>query len=353
VASQKNGIFTNQGLIVLSMQKILIVRFSSIGDIIQCMSVVGGIKHHWPQAELHWVTRSDMAPLLKIDPRIDKIWEYDKKSGFKKLLRLFIALRKQGFTHVYDAHSNIRSNVLWCVFKLTLNNAKWVTRRKDRIKRLLLFSFRINLFPKPFRSFVSFQKPLAKWGITSFNQQFSGWDFPAAVSEKIDKMMVVDRPDKQIALVPSAAWELKRWPVEYWKQLVVLLPQHLFVVLGGPTDHFCAEIAQAAPDRVLNLAGKTTLMESFYVIYKVPYVISGDTGFLHAADLFDKPGQAIIGPTAFGFPSGPKMKTMEVDLPCRPCTKDGNVKCRNKEYQKCLRDLRPEMVKENLRWKLD
>lgn len=326
------------------MSKVLIIRFSSIGDIIQCISVVGGIKHQWPDAELHWVTRSDMASLLKIDPRIDKIWEYDKKSGLSKLLKLFVQLRKQDFTHVYDAHSNIRSTILWWVFKFGFSSSKWVTRRKDRLKRLLLFRFGINLFPKPFRSFVSFQKPLSKWGITSFDNSFKDWKFPESVALKVDDMLKPMNGNDLIALVPSAAWELKRWPVSYWQELVRLLPTHRFVVLGGPTDDFCADIAAVAPDRVVNLAGKTSLMESFYTVYKASYVISGDTGFLHAADLFDKPGQAIIGPTAFGFPSGAKMKIMEVDLPCRPCTKDGNVKCKNTVHKKCLVEVKPSGV---------
>jgi ADP-heptose:LPS heptosyltransferase len=229
------------------MSKVLIVRFSSIGDIIQCMSVVGGIKHQWPDAELHWVTRSDMASLLKIDPRIDEIWEYDKKSGFGKLLKLFVQLRKQGFTHVYDAHSNIRSTILWWVFKLGFSPAKWVTRRKDRLKRLLLFSFGINLFPKPFRSFVSFQKPLNKWGVTLFDSSFNGWRFPEAVVEKVEALLHPSNSTDLIVLVPSAAWELKRWPVSYWQALVGLLPTQRFVVLGGPADVFCADIAAVHP----------------------------------------------------------------------------------------------------------
>jgi ADP-heptose:LPS heptosyltransferase len=326
------------------MKKVLIIRFSSIGDIIQCMSVVGGIKNRWPNAQLHWATRSDMASLLKIDSRIDKIWEYNRKDGFVKFIRFAYLLRKEGYTHVYDAHSNIRSMLTWLVFKLCFASATWITRRKERIKRFLLFQFRLNLFPKPYRSFESFQKPLQKWDVCDFNMDFYGWQFPKEVEEKVVALLEPVNRNGFIALVPSAAWELKRWPVGYWQDLVRLLPSQRFVVIGGPTDDFCADIAAVAADRVVNLAGITTLMESFYVIHQADYVISGDTGFLHAADLFNKPGQAIIGPTAFGFPSGDKMKTMEVDLPCRPCTKDGSVKCRNKVYKKCLMDIDPSRV---------
>lgn len=333
------------------MEKILIVRFSSIGDIIQCMSVSGGIKQRFPDSQLHWVTRSDMASLLRIDSRIDRIWEYDRKTGLTYFIKLAFALRKEGFTHVYDAHSNIRSNILKVVFLATFSRCKWVTRYKNRIKRLMLFQFGVNLFPKPFKAFESFQKPLAKWGIHHFPQLTHNVSFPWAVEDKVDGLLGegLVGSSQWIALVPSAAWELKRWPVGYWQQLVRLLPDHKFVVLGGPADTFCEEIRSVAPDRVLNLAGKTSLLESFYVIYRSPYVVSGDTGFLHAADLFDKPGAAIIGPTAFGFTSGEKMKVMQVDLPCRPCTKDGNVKCKLKEHKKCIMDVRPEWVAEEIK----
>jgi heptosyltransferase-2 len=331
------------------MKKILIIRFSSIGDIIQCMSVTQGIKAKFNEYELHWVTRKDMASLLKIDPDIDKIWEYDKKEGLSGLLRLITMLRKQKYTYIYDAHSNIRSNLIYFLFKITLCQSKWITRHKNRIKRILLFQFGINLLPKPFRSIESFQKPLQKWDVSFINLPHKNWEFPQAVHQKVTALMEKDKhKEKTITLVSSAAWDLKRWPVDYWKQLIELLKNYHFIIIGGPTDSFCEEIRQVATDRIINLAGKTTLLESFSVINLSEFVISGDTGFLHAADLFDKQGIALIGPTAFGFTSGNNMNIMEVPLSCRPCTKDGNVKCKNKEYKKCMMDISPAMVAINV-----
>ena len=336
------------------MKKILIIRLSSIGDIIQCMSVVGGIKKRYPEAELYWIVRKDMASLLRIDPRIDHILEFDRNEGFGGLVKLAFRLRKEKFNLIYDAHSNIRSNILklaLCPFGLcNLTKTVLVTRHKHRLKRLLLFRFGINLMPDPFRAFVSFRKPLGKVGIKDFDTGLNNYTFPVATEEKIKKLLPDKIPQgaKWITLVPSAAWEMKRWPVEYWQKLIGMLPGYHFAVIGGPADTFCEDIRSAAPDRVINLAGKTSLMESFCVIHHSPYVISGDTGFLHAADLFNKPGQAIIGPTAFGFPSGEKMKVMETDLPCRPCTKDGSTECKIKEKRKCLLDITPEMVRDEV-----
>ncbi|MBN2166592.1 MAG: glycosyltransferase family 9 protein [Marinilabiliaceae bacterium] len=340
------------------MEKFLIIRFSSIGDIIQCMSVIDEIKIKYPNSEIHWIARKDMAPLLNIDTRIDKIWEFDRTKGVKGLIKTTLHLKSLNFTHIYDAHSNIRSNIIkliLCPFSLCnlIGKKQLVTRHKKRLKRLLLFKFRINLFPKPFRSFESFTMPLNRFKQTGKTKLIQNnythiYHFPTEITEKVNSylMPVIDK--RWICLVPSAAWELKRWPVDYWQKLVMLLPEYQFVIIGGSTDTFIEEIKQVAQDRVINLAGKTNLLESFYIIHQSPYVISGDTGFLHAADLFNKPGLAIIGPTAFGFPTGEKMKILEVNLPCRPCTKDGSVKCKNKINKQCLIDIKPEYVAKNV-----
>ena len=82
------------------MNKLLVIRFSSIGDILQCMPAIGAFRASFPGAEIHWLTRSDMAPLLTIDPRIDRIWEFDRKDGLSGLLKTAFALRRAGFTDV-------------------------------------------------------------------------------------------------------------------------------------------------------------------------------------------------------------------------------------------------------------
>ena len=97
---------------------------------------------------------------------------------------------------------------------------------------------------------------------------------------------------------------------------------------GGSGRYLLRRNQDRSPERVENLAGKTTLLESCYLIHRSHIVVSADTGFMHAADLFRIPTLALIGPTAFGFPTGPTAEIFETALSCRPCTKDGtgNVK---------------------------
>lgn len=328
--------------------KILIIRFSSIGDVLQCMGTLGGIKKEYPNAEIHWLVRSDIAPILKLDSRITKIWAFEKQKKFKGLWHLAAELPKENYTHVYDAHSNIRSNVVKlriCPFwKRWIGLApKFTLRSKERLKRILLFKLRINLFPKPFRGMVSFQAPLGKWGINDFRNSTASWNFEEETRTKIASL--VPKELKQyICLVPSAAWELKRWPIKYWKALIQNMPEQHFIIIGGPKDDFCQEIAAVAPERTVNLAGKSSLLDSCYVVHQSALTISADTGFIHAADLFGKKGIFLAGPTAFGFPTGKHICILETKMRCRPCTKDGRGKCSQKIYKECLIKLTPEMT---------
>lgn len=333
--------------------KILIIRLSSIGDVLQCMSTVGGICKKFPNAEIHWIVRSDIAHVLMLDPRIHKVWSFDKKTGFKGLWEITKQLRTEKFNYIYDAHSNIRSNIIKLVlcpfWKRWLGIApKFTMRSKERLKRFLLFQFRINRFPRPFRGMTSFQKPLEKWNICDFPLTPPSWNFPKKTVSKIHSL-VGEKCNQSICLVPSAAWEMKRWPVEHWQELVRLLPQQHFIIIGGPTDDFCQDIADVAPQRCVNLAGKASIMDSCYIVHETALTISADTGFIHAADLFGKKGIFLAGPTAFGFPTGQQIKILEKQMPCRPCTKDGRGKCSQQIYKQCLVDITPKTIAEQVK----
>ena len=336
------------------MAKFLIIRFSSIGDIIQCMNVVNGIKNHFPDAEIHWIARKDMGSFLNMDKRIDRDWGFDKKTGLKGLLRMAKELKAEKFDYIYDAHSNIRSNILKAVllppfYSLFPRGPHYTLRSKERWKRFLLFKLGINKFDNPFRGIVSYRKPLAQWGITNFESDYSDWCFPEEYKEHFARTFT----PKTITLVPSANWEMKRWPVSHWQQVIQLMPEYRFIILAGPTDTFCETIKAIAPERVNNLAGQTSLLESCYLVKQSHLVISGDTGFLHAADLFHTPSIALMGPTAFGFPTGKEAEVMEVNLPCRPCTKDGRGKCKQPVWQKCMVDITPQAVAQKAKAILD
>lgn len=329
------------------------IRFSSLGDVTQALSVASRLAQMGHPAEVHWVTRKDMAPLIEGHPFVTKIWKLDRSTGLKGLLQLIAALRRENFSHIYDAHNNTRSHLITMFLRPPLaltrifNPPLYLRKSQKRWKRFLLFRFHINLFEKPFSGQRDLLEPLTQWGLSR--------DLPAPPqifvhppALKIAQKLLAEKnlSSDFIVLAPSAAYPLKRWPLEHFKKLIELLPNEKFVCLGGSQDHFIAELAG---DRAFDFSGRTNLQESAAVISLAKYVVSNDTGLLHISEQLGKKTAALMGPAPFGFPSRRETTTVfELDLVCRPCSKHGQGPCVNPEYQKCLRDIQPESVAQEI-----
>lgn len=312
-------------------EKILIIRFSSFGDIVQSMACVPGLALN---AEIHYLTKNNFAALPSLSPNIKHVYAFDRKLGLWGLIKLAWKLRQKKFSLVYDAHQNPRSKIVRFIISF-LSNTRVVVRKKDRFRRFLFFYLKKrDAIPMPFKGMVSFCKPVK----VVPQKQF--WDFTKQI--KASRLQELNQYADQIVLVPSAAWKMKRWPADHWKELVQMLNRPS-VLLGGPEDIFCQDIA-AMSASCTNLAGKLSLVESCYLISKAKAVISADTGLLHVADLLSIPVIALLGPTAFGHPTFKQSKVVGVELECRPCTKDGRGKCSQAVWQKCMVDITPKMV---------
>ncbi|MGE4131177.1 MAG: glycosyltransferase family 9 protein [Bdellovibrionales bacterium] len=327
--------------------KVLIIRFSSFGDVLQTLSVAGRIGQSWPEAEIHWASRTEFVPLIESHPRISKVWSLNKGAGLAELVRLGSQLRAQGFTHVYDAHNSLRSRILgWQLcgglgWRCWFGRLKFLRRSIFRWRRFLLFRFRINRFPKPFSGQRALLEPLAKWGLP-----IEAPPVPQLFLPSVDLKSRIGR-GPYIALAPSAAFPLKRWPVEKWQELIRSEERHRFVILGGPEDSFLKEL-ELDPMRVVNLAGQLSLMESAVVVSQAQALVSNDTGLMHVAEQVGVPCVALMGPAPFGFPSRPKTKILQKDLTCRPCSKHGQGPCVNPNFQQCLRDITVKEVRQEL-----
>lgn len=312
--------------------KILIIRFSSIGDLTQALSIPSFIKSYVPQAEIHFVTRKDLSSIVENHPAVQKIWTLDRKEGFAGLIKLISELRKENFTHIYDAHNNLRSFFI----RTFVSSQKTLVRPMMRFKRFLLIKFQINLFEKPFSGQRDLIKPLEKWGM-KFN-------LPPTPQLFLNSDVKKQAPPLQnyIALVPSAAYELKRWPIEYWDELIKKNPDKKFVVLAGPDDTFTEKLNNNP--NVINYTGKTDLLQSAAIIEKADITITNDTGLLHFSEQLGKPTIALMGPAPFGFPSRPSTLILERSLKCRPCSKHGQGPCVNSNFQECLRAISVDEV---------
>lgn len=332
------------------MKNVLIIRLSSFGDIVQCLSVTTRIKHDYPGAKISFLTKKQFAGIVSLSPEVNEILSFDRKQGLKGWVKLCLDLRKQNYDVIYDAHSNIRTLILQMLL-LGSGKYQFFRRSKERLKRLLLFRFGINRFAWPFRGMKSFQAPLNKILKSTLPTTYQQWDFSKVDRAKVDNMLPLG--NRYLVCSPSAAWPMKRWPVSHWSSLFAQLKDYHIVILGGPADVFCEKFSEVEPDRIINLAGKLSLIESCYVVSKAKCFLSADTGLVHVAEILNRQGISLIGPTAFGFPSHENIAIMEKELPCRPCTKDGRGKCSQDVYQKCLQEISPSEVAKKVREQLN
>jgi ADP-heptose:LPS heptosyltransferase len=329
--------------------KVLVIRFSSFGDVLQTLSVAGRIHRDWPQAEIHWVTRDDFVDLVQTHPAVHRVWSVPRKASIKDVLAVGRALKSQQFTHVYDAHNNLRSRILGWQLKGLLSwhvwsgELKFLRRSIYRWKRWLLFNLRINKFPKPFSGQFALLEPLLVWGLSTEAPSVPLMKINADTVERVRGLLPPDFA-QFVALAPSAAFELKRWPLEHWQELIRLLPSEKFVVLGGSEDKFLFALEQAHPGQVLCLAGRLNLIESAAVVGLAKSLVANDTGLMHVAEQLGRPCVALMGPAPFGFPSRALTQIMQLDLSCRPCSKHGQGPCVNAQYQWCLRGIPAEQV---------
>jgi ADP-heptose:LPS heptosyltransferase len=330
-------------------EKILIIRLSSIGDIIQCSAIPRHLRKKFPRAEIHWLVRSDNRELVAYNPYVARTISFDRKEGFKGWLELSKNLSKVGYTHVYDAHNNLRSHIL-CFF---LRPKNFIRRSKSRIRRFFLFVLKINLFGSRYRAVDSYLAPLYDWGILNDEKGPEIHLAPGLLTRVKQLIPLGIKP--WLAIMPATAWPKKTWPLNYWKELVeklLKLTDYNLLILGGPDDHMCKELVLNS-QRVLSLQGQLSLLESAGAVTLCTTLIAADTGLLHMAESLQKNVVGILGPTPFGHPYRKTSRGLQTKLWCQPCSKDGSGPCINPIYQKCMKEITPEAVLNELRGVLE
>lgn len=340
--------------------KFLVIRFSSIGDVTQALSIPSKIaeKYNTSQCkvEIHFAVRSDISEVVQGHPAIDRIWILPRAKGSSALWKMIQELRLEKFTHIYDAHNSIRSRLicLFLTFPIDLSRLfsppKIVRKSRKRWKRFLLFNLRIDTYEKPLSGQRDLLEPLQEWSIDSTLPSTPQMTISASAQKswRSKNHQFPSHIKDFITLAPSAAYELKRWPKEYFIDLVKALPDRSFILLGGPNDTFIDEIHQASPQNTWNFSGRLSLAESAAAIGDSQGLVSNDTGLLHFAEQLGKQCIALMGPAPFGFPSREKTFILERNLPCRPCSKHGQGPCTNPQFHQCLRDIHPTEVREKI-----
>ncbi len=312
--------------------KVLIVRFSSIGDIVLTTPVVRCLKQQVDNIEIHYLTKNNFISVIENNPYIDKI--HTIGNDLKSLIPL---LKQENFDLVIDLHHNVRTLRL----KYFLGK-KSVSFNKLNWKKFLITTFKINKLPKQ-HIVDRYLETINFLGVLNDNK---GLDYFISSKDEVDiaSMLPVHYLNGYYALVIGGSYYTKQIPINKLKQICEKSSLPL-VLLGGKEDvDVASELHKAFPTQTLNMCGKMSLNQSASIIKQSKKVITSDTGLLLIAAAYKKDIISIWGNTIPEFGMGPYMagddsQIVEVNhLSCRPCSKLGYRKC-PKGHFKCMNEI--------------
>lgn len=317
-----------------SLTKVLIIRFSSIGDIVLTTPVVRNLKEQiFGDVEIHYITKKSFAPLVESNPHISRVFTIEKSTN-----EVIQTLKEQNYHYIIDLHKNLRSARIKRALKVLsfsfdkLNWQKW-----------LLVNFGINKLPKV-HIVDRYMETLKAFGIENDNK---GLDF--FFSQDDEQLSIPSsHQNGYITMGIGAAHWRKKPRLEQYRKLCAEI-DYPIILIGGPNEQDDGnKVAEAFGERVLNTAGKSNLSQSAKLIKESRLLISPDTGIMHIAAALKKPIISIWGATIPDFGMYPyqneniNLMVQADHLKKRPCSKLG-TKCKYKPC-KCIDELPLERI---------
>jgi len=310
------------------LKKILIIRFSSIGDIVLTTPVVRCLKKQL-NVELHYLTKSSFGGILNNNPYLDKVHTIDKEIS-KELIQ---ELKGENFDFVVDLHNNLRTLRIKKALKVQSKSFP-----KLNIQKWLLVNLKINKMPNV-HIVDRYLETVIHLGVKNDNE---GLDYFIPEASKVDLSRLPQEQSKEyVAVVIGGQHATKMIPTQKLIELCKKLTEPV-VLLGGPEDASRADkIVEAVGAKVFNACGKFKLDESASLVQQANWIITHDTGLMHIAAAFKKRIVSVWGNTVpelgmYPYLADSKSKIVEVkELSCRPCSKIGFAKC-PKTHFKCM-----------------
>lgn len=311
--------------------KILVIRFSSIGDIVLTSPVLRCLKQQLG-AEVHFLTKERFCGLVQHNPHVDRVFALGSSLG-----GLIASLRQQRYDWVIDLHHNLRSR--WVKWALCRPSRSFY---KANLEKWLLVNLKVDVMPNH-HVVHRYLYTVQELGVHYDGQ---GLDFFVPPEEEVNLSHWEGPPPPYVAFVIGANHATKRLTEEK----TVAVCQHLAlpaILLGGAGDALRGErVARQVGSHVYNACGRLTLHQSASVVRQAEVVLTHDTGLMHIAAAFRKPIVSLWGNTVprFGmypfYPDGLDLNlSFEVDgLPCRPCSKIGYERCPQGHFR-CMSDL--------------
>jgi ADP-heptose:LPS heptosyltransferase len=313
--------------------RILLIRLSSIGDIVLCSPAIRCLKKQFPEAAIDFLTKSSMADVVKADPHITQIlyWEGSPKDVAKQVI-------SGNYSLVIDLQDNLRTRILEQWLPISIKVLRY---KKNRLRRTLSVWFKKNFYQG--HVVEQYLAAMADLGVKN-----DGLGLQYHIAPE-DKITINDVPFTHKAgfavLCIGATHFTKRMPEQKWAELIQKIRMPL-ILLGGEAERAIGErLADIDSFKVINKCGMYTLGQSASAIQLSKFVITHDTGMMHIAAAFDKKILSIWGGTIPELGFAPYMRSLEKnilieqkDLSCRPCSKYGRSSCPKKHFH-CMEKM--------------
>jgi lipopolysaccharide heptosyltransferase II len=327
--------------------KILIIRLSSIGDILLTTPFIRATRHRFQTAQIDYIVKNQFQELLVNNPHINNLILFDSNDNTNEMKRIRELIRRTEYDYIFDLHNNLRSNY----FQRGIKTNHKYRIQKNKFRQLMLVKFKKNLY----KNILSIpERYLATGRSVEIKDDGRGleiyWDdyFQKKTERKLAEFGLSNK-DKYIAVSPGAGFYTKRYPIEYYRELLKRITGNRplkIAITGSEAERELADKLADLPGAV-NLAGKLSLLETAVCLSRAVSLLSNDSGLMHMASAVNTPVLAIFGSTVkeLGFcPFRVKARVVENEnLYCRPCSHIGRNECPEKHFR-CMMDLTPELV---------
>lgn len=319
------------------LNKVLIIRLSSLGDILLTTPFIRSLKNQYPKIEIDYIVREEYSDLLKLNPHLNKVFKFkrEEKDNFTTLADI----NKTKYDLIIDLQNNLRSKKI-----LSDNNPQILRFSKNTWKKFLLVNFKINKLQNEPQIPVRYANTIPNFkldgkGLDLFTHKTSG-------SKLINK-------NNLIGFCPGARHFTKRWLKEYFIELGNKLTKtgYTIVLFGGRIDkELCSEISKEISDSI-DASNIDDILQTAADMKLCKAVVCNDSGLMHTASAVGTKVIAIFGSTVkeFGFtPYNCRNLILENNsLTCRPCSHIGRSSCPKKHFD-CMKLIKPDFVFEKV-----
>jgi ADP-heptose:LPS heptosyltransferase len=336
-------------------KKILIIRFSALGDVAMTIPVVYSLAKNNPDTEFVFLSKPALRKLFFNAPTNFRFEEIDFKNRHKGLFglwSLFLELRKQNFDQIADLHSVLRSYILTFFFRLTGTKIAAIDKQRNA-KRQLIAAKSDEKQQLP-TSFERYEKVFRQLGF-EVNTQFTSIFEAKGDLTKLGAV-VSEKKEKWIGVAPFAKHIGKIYPIDNMARVIELLSKEgvkIYLFGGGNEEKAILGKWESSYPNVISTVGRIDMEKELILMSHLDGMVTMDSGNMHLASLVACPVVSVWGATHtlagfYGWNQDPKDAVQNENLDCRPCSIYGSKACHRGDYA-CLNEISPEMLAQRIK----